>query len=170
MLTEEFWHTSESSRNCLWGDIKCTLTPQKASFSCDIAKAYKNKEEIKKWQRCIELCRECESVILTEDFELTDEFPCEICFMTICKIDVSDSKIVLTDTSGERVEIDLCGEKYDVNIDKIDIDERQLLESWGNTMYRIRLGFGAKTCKKKFVIRYTIKKTIHRLSFLLYIL
>ena len=140
-------------RECAARDTKCTLTAQKASFSCDIAKAYKNKEEIKKWQRDIELCRECESITLIEVFELAEDFPCEICFMTTCKIKVMDDKIVLTDVSGEKVEIDLCGESYDVNIDKIDIDERQLLAGWGDTMYRIRIGFSAKEGKKRFIIK-----------------
>ena len=134
----------------------------KAWFFADIAGAYPDSAQIKKWERKIILVRD-KQIRLEEEYEFQQVLqPIVLNFMTANKPFVSETdkgKISIAakdnQNSGKGFTLHYDHKKFDVNIEPKKLTDSRMRNSWGETLYSIRLVAKDKNTKGKHIITIT---------------
>lgn len=114
--------------------------PQKVSLSMNLASAFPAEARINRWHRRVALDRADGSILLQEEFELQDEVPVALAFMTPV-LPVADGANTLrfhTSSQGTVVMKFDGGVLHPTWEEKV-LRDAGLRESWGDTIYRVLL-------------------------------
>jgi hypothetical protein len=126
-----------------------------AGLSLNLATAYPAEAGVTRWTRNIVLEREARRVRLSEDFLLQRKVPVALSFMTPrVPSQGPKGKIVLSaaDKSVRDVSLAYDGSLVVPKIEKIEIKDAWLRESWGETLYRVLLTSTTPTDSGKWMI------------------
>ena len=129
-----------------------------AQLSADIAGAYPSSAGVKKWVRTVRLNRG-RNIEVADSFEL-ERMAGEVAENLITPCELRRRKageIVLRDSEkNTEVLLEYDADKLEVDSEKIDLEEDNLADVWGDQLYRIRL-IGKGTAKRdEWVMRLSI--------------
>lgn len=114
----------------------------KNKFSLDIKEAYPKKAAIKSWQRSYTLTDK--GLVIEDAYDLIEiKSPSSIHFLVAAPPDVIKKGSVLLRKNGKEVALLYTPQLFDVEVDKIVLDDPKLSHVWGTELYRIRM-----ICKK----------------------
>jgi hypothetical protein len=134
-------------------DAKYEKTDKKVTFSLDIKDAYSNREDIEKWVRTIEYDKETQEIKVTEDFAFKQEFEYELNFLTPQNAEKKGKSVIFKADNGEILEMIFEKDIFEFSEEKIKIEDKLLLNNWGETLYRVTL----KAKAKEDILKYVIK-------------
>ncbi len=114
---------------------------RRAVVSFDIAKAYPRDAGIKKWIRTVELDRERDAVIVTEEFDLESAQPISLSVMTPGSVTARERSLLIKTAAGGGRDCELAFDSAGLaaKIETIPLADAGLRESWGADIYRILL-------------------------------
>ena len=134
-------------------NAKYEKTDKKVTFSLDIKDAYSNRDEIEKWVRTIEYDKAAQEISVTEDFAFRNEFEYELNFLTPQNAEKNGKSVIFKADNGETLEMVFERDMFELSEEKIKIEDRLLLNNWGDTLYRVTL----KSKAKEDILKYIIK-------------
>ena len=139
-------------------DVRYRAGAGQAVFSLDIAGAYPEEAGVDSWVRTITLNRG-KNVTIEENYRLRDFVrPFTLSLMTPLDADVSEpGRIKLTLSKNEAVLIQYDRKKFTAGVEKIEIKDARMAQSWGDCLYRILLKY--QQDEKIGKLRLVIDKT-----------
>jgi len=143
--------SEKAGQNFRATDVKAS----KGRFSANIATAYPAEAKVKSWVRSYNMKGNLLQV--GDAFELAETIaPNEINFMTWGQIHTSAKGNVTIEVNNVKASLKYDANKFDLTIEPIELTDPNLLNVWGNTIYR--LSFKAKRLSKTDNYSFTIKK------------
>lgn len=123
------------------------------TFSLDIAESYPNSKVIS-WVRSSSL--KANELKIVDRFEIDGAtVPNQINFMCWGDIDISKSGVIEISVNGKNAELLYNSSTFDIELEKIVLNDKRLSKNWGSEIYHISL-VSKKVCNKgsySFVIR-----------------
>ena len=125
-----------------------------AAFTEEIQDAYPKEAGIVKWERTVSLDYSSSSIVITDQFDLENETEdIRLNIMTLPKPRINGNRILLSQ-NGTTLEI-LFSENFEAEFETMKLDDKKLLQEWGENIYRISLyakksiskGICSMTCK-----------------------
>ncbi len=111
----------------------------KRTFSLDISNAYAENAGVKLWNRSYTL-KQKGGLVIVDKFTINSASSANVVnFLTCLVPDVSVKGIVTVDTGDKKVNMKYDSIRFDVSVDKIDLDDTRLSNVWGSALYRISL-------------------------------
>lgn len=131
------------------------FNPKNRSFSANIATAYPEEADVKKWVRSYTLNKN--ELKIKDSFALNEmKDPNRINFLTWGKVDIATDGIVNIEVNGEKVSLQYDKNSFTPSLETITLDDPRLSNVWGKEIYRLSL-----TAKKKAMsgtYMFTIKQ------------
>ena len=128
-------------------DVRYKEKNSYAELSMDIAGAYPESAGVISWKRAVRLVRGKE-VRLVESYRLAKrDGELMISLITPCKVDLDKKGLItLTEKSGNRegftLKLNYPADKLTAKVEKIDLEDKRLQASWGESLARITLRAG----------------------------
>jgi hypothetical protein len=121
-------------------DVNYKSTKERVTFSLDIAGAYPDQAQVKKYHRQIIFNRD-KNIEITDSFELNEtSAPMQFNFLTPLQVNVDTAGLVhLTDSEGENSFAIHYDTSLTATVEVITIDDTWMVKDWGTTLYRIVL-------------------------------
>ncbi|WP_170311651.1 heparinase II/III domain-containing protein [Vallitalea okinawensis] len=111
-----------------------------SGMTLDIAGAYPDEAGVEKWIRQVQLDRKTSSVSVVEDFKLKKEEEISLTFMLKNKPVQNEGRTLLLEVDGgDLVTLEYDAHLFDMIYEKMDLTDNKLINSWGNTLYRLQL-------------------------------
>lgn len=127
----------------------------KNRFRLDLSNAYPKEAKINKWIREYQV--EPNRLVIKENYELSEyKAPNEIHFMAWGTLNTSVSGKIFIEVNGRKAVLNYDGNKFDVEMESINLDDAKLTKIWGNKIYRITLKSKVDSLKDKY--SFTINK------------
>ncbi len=137
-------------------DVSFESSENEFSLSMDLKEAYENKDTIKFFKRTFVGDRTNDSITVTENYELVDDAPITLNFMTTVPFEFKGDCAVLTAENGVSVTLSMNFSEFNIETETISHPEDgHIMNSWGGTLYRTR--FTLKKPEKAGTIAYTIQ-------------
>jgi hypothetical protein len=134
-------------------DVSYKANDRRVLFSLDISDTYPVQAGVKTWKRSLVLNRG-KNIELSENYKLTRiEEPIQLNFLTTIKSDVSQPGIVSMPVEGKIVKLKYDKRAFTADIERIEINDSRLGNSWGDALFRIVL----TSTKRKLNGTYRIK-------------
>lgn len=112
--------------------------PGRMSFSADIANAYPEEAQVKKWVRSYTLSNA--TVRITDVFSLHEaKAPNQINFMTWGNVDISVPGLIQVEVNNEKVRLAYDKNTFKASMETIQLDDPRLSNVWGKEIYRVSL-------------------------------
>ena len=122
-------------------------------FSANIATAYPEEANVKKWIRSYRLGKN--TLKIEDSFSLDRaERPNQINFLTWGKVDISVPGAVTVEVNGEKVRLTYDKNTFTSTVKTIRLDDPRLSNVWGEEIYRVSLN--AKNMPLSGSYTYTI--------------
>lgn len=127
--------------------------PKHMYFSANIATAYPEEANVKKWIRSYRLGKN--TLKIEDSFSLDRaERPNQINFLTWGKVDISVPGAVTVEVNGEKVRLTYDKNTFTSTVKTIRLDDPRLSNVWGEEIYRVSLN--AKNMPLSGSYTYTI--------------
>jgi len=127
--------------------------PKHMYFSANIATAYPEEANVKKWIRSYRLGKN--TLKIEDSFSLDRaERPNQINFLTWGKVDISVPGAVTVEVNGEKVRLVYDKNTFTSTVETIRLDDPRLSNVWGEEIYRVSLN--AKNMPLSGSYTYTI--------------
>lgn len=132
-----------------------TFNPKSMYFSANIAQAYPEEANVRKWTRSYTLKN---NELRVEDNFVLDKIiaPNQINFLTWGDVDVSVAGEIKVNVKGEKAVLKYDKNVFDVEKETIKQDDSRLSNVWGSEVYRISLNAKKEIQSGKY--NYTIKQ------------
>jgi hypothetical protein len=139
-------------------DVKYEMGDGFAQLSLDIAGSYPSGTGVKKWVRTVRLNRG-RNIEVEDSFELERAggkiaenliTPCEVNYRKVGEIVLKDEK------TGTAVLLAYDVDKFEMDLEKIELEDESLADVWGDRLYRIRLVGKGTARQDKWSIRLSI--------------
>jgi len=128
--------------------------PGSKSFSANIADAYPEEAQVKKWIRSYTL--QNQSVKVQDVFTLKEiQEPNQINFLTWGKVDISEPGECIVEVHGQKVKLSYDKNVFKSSVETITLDDPRLSNVWGKEIYRVSLNARQTTLSGSYT--YTIK-------------
>lgn len=124
-------------------------------FALDINNAYINKEDINRWRRSFVFDRDKGEITVTEDYDLNKSESIMLTYLSAAPFTVEPDGILMTAKNGETLKMYIDTSLFEIEIEKIVVDDSVLRMSWDEDMYNLRLR--VKDVKAKDKITYVLK-------------
>ncbi len=123
----------------------------------NLAEAYPAQAHLAFWYRTLRLDRVANTVEVTDEYRLKQPAGViTLTLMTPCAAQVSGTGIIsLPMASGGPVRVAFDAHVFQVNLEKIPIDDPQLRHSWGDRLYRVLLCANAPPLQSKWTLQLT---------------
>ncbi len=115
---------------------------EKTTLSMDLAKAYPEEAQVRRWKREFVFDAAQGTLTLNEAYQLKEwKQPCEINFVLVHAPDlVQEGRIKLTDKEGTKsVYLHYDPKKFSVHNETKVLEDDKLKSAWGNQVYRLTL-------------------------------
>jgi hypothetical protein len=130
---------------------------ERATVSFNIARAYPIEAGIKNWVRTVTLDRRQNKVAIEDNFELEHAVPISLTVMTprVPTAAVPGRvQMNLAGGSGNAALLSFNSQELSAKVEKIDLSDPHLRESWGESIYRILLNSNRPVTKGKYVCEF----------------
>lgn len=125
-------------RNYRASDTNFSTEGNISKFSADIQNSYAGDSGITKWTRTVSMNHETAEAVISDDFELKKPTAdIKINLMTYPKPRINGNHIVMSN-DGTDMEI-IFPEDFDAEFETIQLNDRNLEQSWGDVLYRISI-------------------------------
>ncbi|MGB3152428.1 MAG: heparinase II/III-family protein [Maribacter sp.] len=134
-----------------------SVNESKSSFSLDLAGAYPEEAQVKKWQRTYRLYP-TNKLLIEDKFELseTKEAANQLNFMTWGKPDITTNGLVTVEKDGRKIQLKYNAQQFNVDVETLEVTDPRLSRVWGDKVYRLSLN--AKNQKLSDNYKITIEK------------
>jgi hypothetical protein len=125
-------------------------------FKQDFSKAYRERAGIKKWERTYNH-KKGEYITLSDSYEFEefkDTVLLPMMFNSLPEIS-ENGEIIINIDDGEVLRINFEKEKFDVELEEINLQDERIKNSWGDSIYRMffKMRNPAKKGKYSFIIK-----------------
>jgi len=122
-------------------DVSFKSSAGTAVFSVEIAGAYPPEAAVKSWQRSYRLNRG-KNFIISDKYTLSEiKSGTALHFMTSCKTTIPKAGVIRLEGTGFTLDMLYDASKLTATTEIINLDDRRLAGSWGNSLTRIKLSF-----------------------------
>ncbi len=123
-----------------------------SALSMSIKNAYENRDEIKAFDRCINIDKKTGVITVTDSFDLGKEATVTWNFLTHQEPEWNGAKITLT-TETNKLEIIPSGADFTFAGETVEYDDKTMSSRWGDKLYRVLLSAKVNKGEVKFEIR-----------------
>ncbi len=123
-----------------------------SALSMSIKNAYENRDEIKAFDRCIEINKSTGIISVTDDFDLEKDAEVTWNFLTHQKPEWDGTRITLA-TEANKLEIIPSGADFAFTGETVDYDDDSMRAKWGDKLYRVLLSAKVNKGEVKFEIK-----------------
>lgn len=126
------------------------------TFALDIAKAYPDEAQVRKWVRRFDLDLENDVIKVYEDYELVSwKDQSTLMYISKIKPHLQGSAVFFPIGNDKRVKLGFDPRQLNVSIEEKVIDDERLQSQWGDVIYRLKLNILGQ--RKKRTITYTLE-------------
>lgn len=134
--------------------LDATFSPKAMTFSVNLAGAYPQEAQIRKWTRAYSLKNG--ALTLRDNFDLAAaQSPNRIHFLTWAQPQAAGPGVLTLEVEGEKVSLHYNAKQFEATVEPIQVDDPRLSTVWGNKLYRIVLTAKATSLKGSYT--FTIK-------------
>lgn len=135
-------------------NVQYETDDEKTVFTLDLADAYENKQDIKKWIRTFVFDKTEGKLCITEDFSLISAESITLNFLACKPFSITDNSIIINGEQNTSLCMHIDTKAFDTEITTIPITDSKLKISWKDNLYRLQLK--AKKICSVGQIKYTI--------------
>ena len=122
-------------------DVSFKSSAKTVDFSVDIAGAYPEDAAVKSWQRSYRLNRGKDFIIDDKYILNENKGKNSLHFMTPCKVHVVKPGVVRLEDTGFVLEMRYDASVLSLTTENIEIEDKRLQDSWGDSLTRIAMDF-----------------------------
>lgn len=136
-----------------------SVNESKSTFSVDLAGAYPQEAQVKKWKRSYRLYP-TNKLLIEDEFDLSEiKAANQLNFMTWGKPDIKADGLVTIEKDGRKIQLKYNVQQFNIEVETVEISDPKLSSVWGNRVYRLSLN--AKNQKLSDNYKITIEKLIN---------
>lgn len=137
-------------------DFKVCQTGSASKCSMNLKEAYPSETPLLSYTREMALHRDQKTVSLTDTIQLTEKNKVAWHFMLCKEPRIEEGKVYLTTPKGDQVQLVCEGIKTKISYEVIPLDDPQLRQNWGDTLYRLCIE--TEECIENSVCIFTFEK------------
>lgn len=147
-------HNQHEGLNYCAKNVQYKTDDEKTIFSLDLADAYENKQDIKKWIRTFVFDKTQGTLCITEDYSLVFAESITLNFLACKPFLITDDGIIINGEKNTSLYIHIDTKAFDTEITTIPVTDKKLKISWQDNLYRLQLK--VKNVYSTRQIKYTV--------------